>query len=125
MINIVPRQFWSLLVVLLAMVGTTFTILVYAAPVPARHAGTIAITSTTISPVPIKVHYPVVTPVIYKRDLPAIIALEEPESEFVDGIELSKRRVMVYGKVEYVGHPKYYTRDLPPTASPDDEKPQY
>ncbi|KAF9129345.1 hypothetical protein BGX30_013985 [Mortierella sp. GBA39] len=107
------------------MVGTTFTILGSAAPVPTRHVGPIAIARTTLSPILIKVRPPVVTPVIYKRDLPTAITLKEPESESVNDVELSKRRAMVYGKVEFVGHPKYYTRDLPPITSPDDEKPQH
>ncbi|KAG9071815.1 hypothetical protein KI688_006031 [Linnemannia hyalina] len=124
-ISIVPRLFWSPLAVLLAMVGTTFYILGSAAPVPTRHVGPIASTRTTFFPIPINVRHPVVTPVIYERDFLTAIALKEPESESVNGIELSKRRAMVYGKLEFVGHPKYYTHDLPPIASPDDENPQH
>lgn len=113
-INIVPRLFWSPLVALLAMVGIAFTILASAVPVPVRHVGPIAISRTTLSPIPIKVHPPAVIPVIYKRDLPTAIAPKEPESESVNNVELSKRRAIVYGKLEFVGHPKYETRDLFP-----------
>ena len=106
-INIVPRLFWPLLVALLAMAGITFTILASAAPTPARYVGLLAITRTTISPLPIKVRLPVITPVIYSHDFPTAISLKEPQSESVNGAEMSKRRAMVYEKLEFVGYPKY------------------
>ncbi|KAK3839249.1 MAG: hypothetical protein JOS17DRAFT_829885 [Linnemannia elongata] len=42
----------------------------------------------------------------------------ESESEPDKAVELSKRRAMVYGRVEYVGHPKYYQPDLPEQLHP-------
>ncbi|OAQ34852.1 hypothetical protein K457DRAFT_899815 [Linnemannia elongata AG-77] len=58
-------------------------------------------------------------PVFEKRDLPSSASItditpeEESEFESEKGVELSKRRAILYGKVEYVGHPKYYTRETP------------
>ncbi|KAF9141664.1 hypothetical protein BG015_001215, partial [Linnemannia schmuckeri] len=75
--------------------------------------------------IPIKARLPVGSPVVYKREIfiTTTAEAEAPESESEDGIHFSKRRVMVYGRVRYVGHPDFHKHDFLSTASPDDERP--
>ncbi|KAG0284167.1 hypothetical protein BGZ96_011464 [Linnemannia gamsii] len=61
---------WSALMILLVTIGSSFTGLTFAAPVPAHQVGSPISTRITLVDNSIKACLPVVTPVFFKRELP-------------------------------------------------------